>query len=100
MHRPSPMTEQQKQQIRAFIYSEILMTFQQFISKWDVTYDFIAELCHCEVSTVSPWFASGRNYSPPFRHHKLELALADLILSDFEGLPDNLQQLLYPPRED
>ncbi|AFZ15520.1 hypothetical protein Cri9333_4744 (plasmid) [Crinalium epipsammum PCC 9333] len=84
MHRPLPVSEQQWQRIFAFIHSEILMTPQEFISKWDVTQAFMAEICDCDESTVSSWFASGRSYSPPLRHHKLALALADLILSDFE----------------
>jgi hypothetical protein len=96
MHRPSSFSEQQRQQIRSFIYSEVRMTPQQFIYKWDVTQEFIAELCNCDVRTVHRWLASGRNYSPPLRCHQWELAFADLILSDFEGLPDKLKSLFCP----
>jgi len=86
------MTEKQWQQIRAFIHSEILMTPQQFRIKWDVTQAFMAEICDCDPSTVAPWFASGRNYSPPLRHHKLALALGDVIISDLKRLPDNFKR--------
>jgi len=72
------------------------MTPQQFMEKWGVTQQFIAELCQCDVKTVKRWLAQGRNYPSSLRCHQWELALADLILEDFEGLPNNLKTLLCP----
>ncbi|HEY9873929.1 MAG TPA: hypothetical protein V6D12_10860 [Candidatus Obscuribacterales bacterium] len=96
MQQPKTLSAQQWQRILDFIYSEIVMTPQQFMEKWGVTQEFIAELCRCDVKTVNRWLAQGQNYSPPLRCHQWELALADLILKDFEGLPDNLKTLLCP----
>jgi len=96
MQQPKTLSAQQWQRILDFIYSEIIMTPQQFMEKWGVTQEFIAELCRCDVKTVNRWLAQGRNYSPNLRCHQWELALADLIFGDFEGLPDNLKTLLCP----
>ena len=96
MQQPKSLSEKQWQRILDFIYSEIIMTPQQFMEKWGVTQQFIAELCQCDVKTVKRWLAEDQNYPPSLRCHQWELALADLILGDFEGLPDNLKTLLCP----
>ncbi|AFZ15672.1 hypothetical protein Cri9333_4911 (plasmid) [Crinalium epipsammum PCC 9333] len=96
MHRPSSMTEQQRQQIYSFIYSKIRIKFQEFLSRWDVTHDFIADLYHCDVTTVRSWINKNFGDSASQRSHQFKLFIADLILSDFEGLPDNLKILFCP----
>jgi hypothetical protein len=96
MHRPLPVSEQQMQQIFAFIHSETRMTPKQFLYKWDVTQEFIAELCQCNERTVKRWIKGKFGKASSHRSHQLKLFIADLILSNFEGLPDNLKSLFCP----
>jgi transposase len=70
MHRPSPVSEQQMQRILAFTHSETRMTFQEFLSKWDVTHDFLAELFQCDVSTVKRWIKGKFDDSSSQRSHQ------------------------------
>ncbi|AFZ15601.1 hypothetical protein Cri9333_4835 (plasmid) [Crinalium epipsammum PCC 9333] len=96
MHRPSYITEQKWQQIYSFIHAKTRMTPQQFVSKWGVTSGFIAELCHCNESTVANWINGNFGDSSSQRPHQLKLFIADLMLSDFEGLPEKFKSLFCP----
>jgi len=96
MQQPKSLSAQQWQRILDFIYSEIIMTPQQFMEKWGVTQEFIAELCRCDVKTANLWINGAFSNSSCRHCHKRELVLADLILENFEGLPDNLKTLLCP----
>jgi hypothetical protein len=96
MHRPSPVSEQQLQQIRSFIHSKTRMTFQEFLSKWDVTHDFLAELFQCDKSTVNSWINGNLGDSTSQRSHQFKLFIADLIIEKYEDLPVFLQQQLCP----
>ena len=96
MHRPSPVSEQQRQRIRSFIHSPTRMTFQEFLSKWDVNYDFFAELFQCNESTVKNWINGNLDDSTPQRSYQRTLFIADLILEKYEDLPVFFQQLFCP----
>ncbi len=96
MHRPSPVSSQQRQQIRSFIDSKTRMTFQEFLSKWDVTHDFLAELFQCDVSTVNNWINGNLGDSTSQRSHQRTLFIVDFLLSYFERLPDFLKSLFCP----
>lgn len=96
MKKPSSMTEQQWQQIFRFIYSETRMTPQEFISKWGVTYDFIAELFQCDVSTVNSWINKNLGDSTSQGSYQFKLFIADLILEKYKDFPVFLQQILCP----
>ena len=96
MHRPLPVSEQQMQLIRSFIHSKILMTPQEFLSKWDVTQEFIAEICQCDLRTVKRWLKGNFGKAASHRSHQLKLGIVNLILSYFERLPDFLKSVLCP----
>ena len=96
MHRPLPMTEQQMQRIFAFIHSKTRMTFQEFLSKWDVTYDFFADLFQCNESTVKRWINGNLGDSCSQRCYQQTLFIVDFILSHFERLPDFFKSVFCP----
>ena len=99
MDRPSSMTEQQWQQICNFIDSENKMTPQEFISKWGVTYEFIAKLCQCNERTVPRWSTPNFGKSSSQRCQQFRLFIADLILEKYKEMPVFLQQQLCPSQE-
>ena len=96
MHRPSPVSEQQKQQVLDFIHSKTRMTFQEFLSKWDVTYEFLADLFQCDPSTVNNWINGNLGDSTSQRSHQRTLFLTDFFLSYFERLPDFFKSVFCP----
>ena len=94
MSNPKPLTPQQLARLRAFIYSEPIMTHQEFAAKWDVSRELIAQLAHVDVRTVNTWFSQGRTHTEPQLYHKWYLTMADIILGQYEYLPQFLQTLL------
>ena len=95
MSNPQPLSLIQERRLRAFIYAQPALTLIQFLSKWQVSQEFVAELCRCDVRTVKRWRRQGRNYEAP-QHYQWYLALADLILEHFDDLPEALKNLLCP----
>jgi hypothetical protein len=96
MHRPSPISAQQLQLIRSFIHSQTRMTFQEFLSKWDVTYEFLADLFQCDKGTVASWINKDLGDSCSQRCYQQTLFITDFILSHFERLPDFFKNLVCP----
>lgn len=99
MSKPRPLGERELRLIEQFTNCQLKMTPRQFYSKWDVSYEIIAQLCKCDAVTVSRWFRRGRNYRPPQPYHKWYLALADLVLESYEDIPEKLLNRLCPRRK-
>ncbi|MBD2124913.1 helix-turn-helix domain-containing protein [Microcoleus sp. ZQ-A2] len=99
MSNPRPLGERELRLIEQFTNCQLKMTPRQFYSKWDVTYATMAQLCRCDVMTVSRWFRQGCNYRPPKPYHKWYLALADLVLESYEDIPEKLLNRLCPRRK-
>ncbi|MHC5820599.1 MAG: hypothetical protein ACYT04_33215 [Nostoc sp.] len=96
MSNPKPLTPQQLARLRAFIYSEPLMTHQEFSAKWDVSRQLIAQISHVDIRTVNSWFSLGVSHQEPQPYHLWYLTMADIILDQYEDLPEFLQILLRP----
>ncbi|MBD2526806.1 helix-turn-helix domain-containing protein [Nostoc sp. FACHB-133] len=96
MSNPKSLTPQQLARLRAFISSEPLMTHQEFTSKWDVSRELVAEICHVDIRTCNCWFSQGFSHQDPQLYHKWYLTIADLILDQYEYLPEFVGILLCP----
>ncbi|MBD2527371.1 helix-turn-helix domain-containing protein [Nostoc sp. FACHB-133] len=96
MSNPKPLTPQQLARLRAFISAEPLMNHQEFTSKWDVNRELVAEICHVDIRTCNCWFSQGFSHQDPQLYHKWYLTIADLILDQYEYIPEFLQILLCP----
>ena len=82
--------------MRAFIYAVPILNHQEFLAKWDVSRELIAQVSHVDIRTVNSWFSKGRTHQEPQLYHLWYLTIADLILDQYEYLPEFLQILLCP----
>ncbi|MHC5722563.1 MAG: hypothetical protein ACYT04_24260 [Nostoc sp.] len=92
---PRPLTPQQLARLRAFIYADPLMTHQEFVAKWCVKRELVAEICHVDIRTCNSWFGRGCTHQEPQLYHLWYLTMADIIL-DYEDLAESLQTVLSP----
>ncbi|MBD1908347.1 MULTISPECIES: helix-turn-helix domain-containing protein [Cyanophyceae] len=93
---PQPLSQRQRNLIKAYSYSQIQMTPQEFVSKWDVNYEEVSLICNRSISTVSFWFSYGVNQRQPTRNDMRHLALVDFILNNFQEIPREFMNLLCP----
>ncbi|WP_373525998.1 hypothetical protein [Nostoc sp.] len=96
MSNPKPLTPQQLKLIRAFIYAVPILDHQEFVAKWDVSRQLIAEVSHVDIRTVNSWFSLGRTHQEPQLYHLWYLTMADIILDQYQDLPEFVRTLLYP----
>ena len=99
------MTEKQQRSLEPrerriiLLYSScnLIMTPQEFYSRWLVTHDDVALICRRATSTVNKWFSPSSNRQASFndKHH---LALANFLLEHYEEMPDSWQELLFDLR--
>ena len=96
MSNPQSLTPQQLKLITAFIYAVPILDHQEFTAKWDVSRELVAEICHVDIRTCNSWFSQGRSHQDPQLYHKWYLTIADLILEQYEYLPEFVGILLCP----
>jgi hypothetical protein len=96
---PRDLSFQQFARLSAFIYATPLLDHQQFIAKWDVNRRLVAEICRADLRTVNGWFSQSQLHQSPKTYHLWYLTFADIILEQFDELPDFLQALLCPDEE-
>jgi len=96
---PRDLSFQQLARLLAFIYATPLLDHQQFIAKWNINRRLIAEICKVDIRTVNGWFSQSHSHQSPQNYHKWYLTFADIILEQFDELPDFLQALLCPDEE-
>lgn len=97
INHPRPLNERERNLIFRFSYCQVGMTPQQFYTKWEVTYQEIAVICSCSITTVQRWFQRGRNSRHPHPRDLRQLALMDFILEHCEEIPKAFLDLLCPP---
>jgi hypothetical protein len=101
MNNPRSLSPQQLKRLRAYIYAKPTLDHYQFLAKWDISRELIAEVCRVESSrTVNTWFSQSRSQQSRKTYHLWYLTFADLILERFDELPDFLQILLCPIDDD
>jgi hypothetical protein len=94
------LSPQQLARLGMFIYAEPFLDHKAFIAKWNVSRELVAQICHVDIRTCNSWFSLGRSHQEPQPYHKWYLSLADIILDQFEELPEYLQNLLCPLHDD
>jgi hypothetical protein len=63
-----------------------LLSPDEFLARWTLTYQDLSQICCCSLSTVEHWFtASAGRRSPATSYQKL-LAIADFLLSNGERI--------------
>ncbi|MBN3945377.1 MAG: helix-turn-helix domain-containing protein [Nostoc sp. NMS7] len=96
MSNPKPLTPQQLARLRAFIYAVPILDHQEFVAKWDVSRELISQICHVDIRTCNSWFSLGGSHQEPQLYHLWYLTMADIILDEYEYLPESLQTVLSP----
>ncbi len=91
---PRPLTSLQLKRLKAYIYAEPILDHQAFITLWDIDRKLIAQVCRVDLRTVNTWFSQGRTHQNPQTYHKWYLEMANIILEQYEYLPECLQTLL------
>ncbi len=91
-----PLNEQQFKQLLAFAFADFEIFLAEFEEKWLVERGLIAQLCRCDIRTVSRWKRWGRNIELNRASKQWYLTIADILLSHFEELPEDLQSRLCP----
>ncbi|MBN3945084.1 MAG: hypothetical protein HWQ38_00735 [Nostoc sp. NMS7] len=91
---PRPLTTLQLKRLKAYIYAEPILDLQEFVATWDLNRQLIAQVCRVDLRTVNTWFSQGRTHQNPQTYHLWYLTTADIILQQYEYLPEFLQALL------
>ncbi len=97
MSNPRPLEQSELELIERLSQSQLGISPRTFLSKWDVSYEQVAAICHCTIGTVTRWFARGDNYRRPSAYPCLKLKLADLLLENYREIPEDLVQVIFPP---
>lgn len=78
------LTDTQYQLLQQF-WDLPLLSPDEFLRRWTLTYLEVSRICHCSVSTVEHWFSEGSGKRAPAASYQKLLAIADFLLtnSDF-----------------
>ena len=63
-----------------------LLSPDEFLARWTLTYQDLSQICCCSVSTVEHWFAQGAGRRSPAASYQKLLALADFLLTYGESV--------------
>ena len=96
MHNPHRLGQSELELIARLSSTQLGISPRTFISKWDVTYEQVASICHCTIGTVNRWFGRGHNYRRPGVYPCLKLKLADLLLENYREIPAELLDFIFP----
>ena len=97
MSNPRPLEQREVELITLLSHTQLGISPRMFLSKWDVNYEQLAAICHCSIGTVTRWFARGNNYRRPGAYPCLKLKLADLLLENYQDIPEEWLQFIFPP---
>ena len=96
MSNPRPLEQREVELIALLSHNQFGISPRTFVSKWDVNYEQLAAICHCSIGTVTRWFARGNNYRRPGAYPCLKLKLADLLLENYQDIPEEWLQSIFP----
>lgn len=57
-----------------------LVSPDEFVARWSVSYRQISQICCCSISTVEHWFSDGTAHRPAARSYQRLLAIVDFLL--------------------
>ena len=85
--KSNSLSSRERKIILLYSSCNLIMTPQEFYSKWPVTQDDVALICRRAKSTVSKWFSTSSKRQPSFndKHH---LGLANFLLEHYEEMPE------------
>lgn len=63
-----------------------LLSPDDFLAKYSLSYEAVAEICCCSRSTAEHWFAHGGSYRSPAASYQKLLAIADFVFENAELL--------------
>jgi hypothetical protein len=98
MKKPRRLQQRELELINHLSYSQLGISPRTFLSKWDVTYEQLASICHCSTGTVARWFARGDNYRHPGAYPCLKLKVTDWLLENYPNIPKELFDCIFPPK--
>lgn len=93
-HSPQPLTDIQQARLEAFIATNPPISLLMFLSKWDISREELAILCHVDVRTLNRYLARGRNREEPRPTLNWYLILVNLMLEHFDELPNDFQSII------
>ncbi|MBD3886819.1 helix-turn-helix domain-containing protein [Phormidium tenue FACHB-886] len=78
------MNDAQAQLLEQFLALPLLSP-DDFVARWTLSYRQISQICRCSTSTVEHWFSDGAGRRSPAPCYQKLLAVADFLLtnSDF-----------------
>lgn len=79
------LNETQAQLLEQFLALPLL-TPDDFVARWTLSYRQISQICCCSLSTVEHWFAQGAGRRSPAESYQKLLAIADFLLSNGESV--------------
>lgn len=79
------LNETQAQLLEQFLALPLL-TPDDFVVRWTLSYRQISQICCCSLSTVEHWFAQGSGRRSPAESYQKLLAIADFLLSNGESI--------------
>ncbi|MBW4659699.1 MAG: hypothetical protein KME15_13565 [Drouetiella hepatica Uher 2000/2452] len=79
------LTEIQRQLLQQFLDLPVLSP-DDFLARWTLTYLEISQICCCSVSTVEHWFSEGAGRRSPAESYQKLLALTDFLLTHDDSL--------------
>ncbi|MEA5499198.1 helix-turn-helix transcriptional regulator [Limnoraphis robusta Tam1] len=90
MNSTCSLNDEQQQLIARLCAASLGISPQKFRQKWDISYQQMADICHCTPGTVQRWFERGRNYRRPSQYSCFKLAIADWLLENYQDIPQEL----------
>lgn len=69
-----------QRQLLAQLLDLPLLTPDDFLARWSLTYQDISQICCCSVSTVEHWFTEGAGRRSPAQSYQKLLAIANFLL--------------------
>ncbi len=91
--QPRSLTSRERKIILLYSSCNLIMTPQEFYSRWPVTQDDVALICRRAKSTVSKWFSVRSQRQPGF-NDEYHLGLADFLLEHYEEMPESVRIVL------
>lgn len=96
MNNPRRLGQSELELIDRLSQTQLGIAPRTFLSKWDMTYEQLAAICHCTIGTVTRWFARGDKYRRPGVYPCLKLKLADLLLENYPDIPEEVKDIIFP----
>ncbi|MBD3886410.1 helix-turn-helix domain-containing protein [Phormidium tenue FACHB-886] len=79
------LDETQAQLLEQFLALPLLSP-DDFVARWTLSYRQISQICCCSISTVEHWFSNGAGRRLPTENYQKLLAIADFLLTNSDSI--------------